>query len=166
MSFSDPTRAPYAPMHARARGGRLPPATIAVALALLLLGAPGPNFLLALLSVAVLIAGCLLLWRPGEPPILLFTFAYPWLQGSIAIFHANWLGVAVAQYSPYTGDMNSAIVMTLTGLLALAVGMRLGAGPRRMGAAYTARDVALSQPIQSWLRLYALSWAVSFAVLS
>jgi hypothetical protein len=166
MSFSDPTRAPYAPVHARARGGLLPPATIAVALALLLFGATGPNFLLALLSVAVLIAGCLLLWRPGEPPILLFTFAYPWLQGSIAIFHANWLGVDVAQYSEYRGDMNSAIVMSLTGLLALAVGMRLGAGPRRMGDEHAARGIALSQPIRRWLRLYVLSWALSFAALS
>jgi hypothetical protein len=166
MNFSDPTRAPYAPMHARKRGGMLPPATLPVALALLLFSPNGPNFLLALLSVAVLIAGCLLLWRPGEPPILLFTFAYPWLQGSIAIFHANWLGVDAALYSEYTGDMNSAIVMTLTGLLALAVGMRIGAGPRHMGDVYAARGIALSQPIRSWLRLYGLSWALSFAALS
>jgi hypothetical protein len=153
-------------VHARARGGLLPPATLPVALTLLLFGATGPNFLLASLSVAVLIAGCLLLWRPGEPPILLFTFAYPWLQGSIAIFHANWLGVDVAQYSEYPGDMNSAIVMSLTGLLALAVGMRLGAGPRHLGDPYAACGIALSQPIRRWLRLYALSWALSFAALS
>jgi hypothetical protein len=153
-------------MRVRARGALLPPATLSVALALLLFGAAGPNLLLALLSVAVLIAGCLLLWRPGEPPILLFTFAYPWLQGSIAIFHANWLGVDVTQYAPYAGDMYGAIVMSLTGLLAIAVGMRLGSGPRHKGDVYAVRGMALSQPIQSWFRLYALAWAMSFVALS
>src|SRR5262249_31919833 len=105
MSFSDPTRAPYGHVRAPARGALLPPAMLPIAFALFLFGAAGPNLLLAPLSVAVLIAGCLLLWRPGEPPILLFTFAYPWLQGSVAIFHANWLGLNVTEYAPYRGEM-------------------------------------------------------------
>src|SRR5262249_31955031 len=99
MSFSDPSRVSYGLIHAPARRARLPPATLPIAAALLLFGAAGPNFLLALLSIAVLIAGCLLLWRPGESPILLFTFAYPWLQGSVAIFHANLLGIDVGEYT-------------------------------------------------------------------
>ena len=86
--------------------------------------------LLALLSVAVLIVGCMLLWRPGKPPILLFTFAYPWLQASIAIYHANWLGLDISDYAPFQGDMHTAVAMSLAGLLALAAGVRLGAGPR------------------------------------
>src|SRR5262249_37557799 len=148
------------------RGGLLPPATLPLALALCLFGAAGPNFLLALVSVAVLIVGCLLLWRPGESPILLFTFAYPWLQGSVAIFHANWLGLDVNGSAPYPGDLPSAIVMSLAGLLALAIGMRLGAGPRRMGDVHAMRELALSQPIKRWFRLYALAWALSFVALS
>jgi hypothetical protein len=167
MSFSDPSRAPYGRIRAPARRALLPPATLPIALALLFFGANGPNLLLALLSIAVLIAGCLLLWRPGEPPILLFTFAYPWLQGSVAIFHANWLGLGVAEYTPYhQGDMHSAIVMSLGGLLALAVGMRLGVGPRRTADVLAVREAALSQPIKRWFRLYALAWAVSFVALS
>jgi hypothetical protein len=167
MSFSDPTRVPYGLMRAPARRALLPPAMLPIALALLLFGATGPNLLLVLLSVAVLIAGCLLLWRPGEPPILLFTFAYPWLQGSVAIFHANWLGLSVAEYTPYHhGDMHSAIVMSLAGLLALAVGMRLGVGPQRTADVLALREMALSQPIRRWLRLYALAWAMSFVALS
>lgn len=166
MSLSNRTFAPHDRVRAPARGALLPPATLPIAFALFLFGAAGPNFLLALLSVAVLIAGCLLLWRPGESPILLFTFAYPWLQGSVAIFHANWLGLNVTEYAPYTGDMSSAVLMSLAGLLTLAVGMRLGAGPRRTGDIYVLREMALSQPIQRWFRLYALAWAVSFVALS
>ena len=50
MSFSDPSRAPYGLIRAPARRALLPPATLPVALALLLFGATGPNLLLALLS--------------------------------------------------------------------------------------------------------------------
>jgi hypothetical protein len=168
MSFFDRSRAPYGLIRVPVQRALLPPATLPIALALLLIfGATGPNLLLLLLSIAVLIAGCLLLWRPGEPPILLFTFAYPWLQGSISIFHANWLGIDVAEYTPYHhGDMQSAIVMSLAGLLALAVGMRLGVGPRRMFDVLAVREAALSQPIRRWFQLYAMAWAMSFVALS
>jgi hypothetical protein len=167
MSFSDPSHAPHGLVRTPVRRGLLPPATLPIALVLLLLGINGPNLLLALLSIAVLIAGCLLLWRPGEPPVLLFTFAYPWLQASVSIFHANWLGIDVADYTPYhQGDMPGAIVMSLLGLLALAVGVRLGAGPRRAADVLAVREVAWSQPIKLWFQLYALAWAISFMALS
>jgi hypothetical protein len=144
----------------------LPPATVPIALGLTVLGGTGPNILLALLSVAVLIVGCTVLWRPGEPPVLFFTFAYPWMQGSVAIFHASWLGIDVAEYTPFGGEMHSAAIMSLLGVLALTVGMRLGAGPRRVGDAYSLRELALSQPIKRWFRLYALAWLLSLMATS
>jgi hypothetical protein len=149
-----------------ARGALLPPATLPVAFVLLLLGLAGTNLPAALFSVLVLVAGCMLLWRPGEPPTLLFAFAYPWLQGSVSIFHANWLGIDVAEYTPYGGDMHAAVIMSLGGLLALALGMRLGAGPRSAADVYDLRDMAASQPLKRWLRLYGLAWIMSFAAAS
>lgn len=149
-----------------ARGTLLPPATLPVAFAIAMIGGPGPNLLLALLSVAVLVVGCMLLWRPGESPILLFVFAYPWLQGSIAIYHANWLGVDIAAYAPFHGDMHSAVVMSLAGVLTLAVGMRLAAGSRRTEDVLAVRETALSQPMRRWFQLYATAWAVGFLALS
>jgi hypothetical protein len=165
MNVPAPLR-PAPLVHGPVRGTLLPPATLPIAVALSLLGGAGPNLLLALLSVAVLLVGCLLLWRPGEPPILLFTFAYPWMQSSVAIFHANWLGIDVIEYTPFGGDMHAAILMSLAGVLALAVGMRLAAGPRRMWDVLALREIALSQPIKRWFRLYALAWALSFVALS
>jgi hypothetical protein len=165
MSFPDPLHTAsgrYRP----ARGILLPPATLPIAFSLALLGATGPNLLLALLSVVVLIVGCILLWRPGEPPVLLFTFAYPWMQASVAIFHANWLGIDVTEYTPFPGEMHSAVAMSLAGVLTLAVGMRLGAGPWRAGDIFALREMALSQPIKRWFWLYALAWVLSFAALS
>jgi hypothetical protein len=144
----------------------LPPATLPVAVAIFLIGGTGPNLLLALMSVVVLVVGSMLLSRPGESPILLFVFAFPWVQGSIAIYHANWLGIGIADYAPFFGDTHSAVVMSLAGLVALAAGMRLGAGPGRVEDVLGLRQMALSQPIERWFRLFAAAWAAGFLALS
>jgi hypothetical protein len=131
-----------------------------------LIGGIGPNILIALLSMAVLFVGSILLWRPGESPILLFAFALPWAQASIAIWHANWLGIGIVDYTPFVGDTQAAVIMSLAGLLALAVGMRLGAGKRRWEDVLGLHQTALSQPPMRWFRLYAIAWVVSFLALS
>jgi hypothetical protein len=137
-----------------------------IAIAIFLLGGFGPNSLLALASVLVLLTGCLLLWRPGEAPVLFFTFAFPWLGASIAIFHANWLDLDVTAYSEFGGNIQTATVLTLFGLLALAFGMRVGAGRCRMHEFVGAREMALSQPMDRWFRLYAVALGVSFLALA
>jgi hypothetical protein len=146
--------------------GLLPPATLPVAAALLVVGGIGPHPVLALMAIVVLVAGCTLLWRPGESPILLFTFAYPWLQASAAIFHANWLGVDIGAYSTVPGDMQNASILSLLGTLTLAVGMRLGAGPRQHMQNLAAHDTAASQPMKRWGQLYAVAWVVSLIAMS
>jgi hypothetical protein len=165
MTYPDLPHNPYA--HRRASAGtQVPPLVIPVAIVLALMSSVGPNPLLALLSVAVLVVGSILLWRPGESPVLLFLFAYPWVQASTAVFHANWLGMDIAVYSPYIGDMHSAVSMSLCGLLILAVGMRMGAGPRRPDLYAAAQHLALSHPMERWLWLYGLAWVASFAALT
>jgi hypothetical protein len=144
----------------------MPPATLPAAVAIFLIGGIGPNVALALMSIAVLIVGCMLLWRPGESPILLFAFAFPWVQGSIAIFHANWLGISITDYAPLIGDIKAAIVISLAGLATLAAGMRLGAGPQRAQDVLGLREMALSKPMERWFRLYAIAWVTSFFALN
>ena len=109
----------------------LPPGALPGAVIVFLLAGLGPNVVLAAAALIVLLVGLALLWRPGETPVLLFLFAFPWLQASVSIFHANWLGVPVAEHSPFPADMQAAILLTLAGLLTVAVGMRLGAGAWR-----------------------------------
>ncbi|HEX6000925.1 MAG TPA: hypothetical protein VFZ16_16250 [Hyphomicrobiaceae bacterium] len=157
----------FSQSHEPARGMLLPPALLPVAIALFLVGGTGPNVLLALLSIAVLVVGSVLLWRPGESPILLFAFAYPWMQGSVAIFHANWLGIDLANYSTIPGEIRNAAALSLLGVLTLAVGMRLGAGRRRHVAELMAmRQQALAHAMQRWFQLYAWGWGASFIALS
>ena len=144
----------------------LPPGALPAAVAVFLIGGLGPNMMLAAFSVLVLLVGSALLWRPEESPILLFAFAFPWLQGSIAIFHANWLDIAIFDYAPFSGNAQSAILLSLSGLAAFAVGMRLGAGPWRAQDALGLRQMALSQPMGRWFGLYAIAWVTSFLALS
>jgi hypothetical protein len=143
-----------------------PRPVLALAVALSLLGGFGPNGLLALASVLVLLIGTKLLSRPGEAPILLFIFAYQWLQASIAIFYASWLGTTISEVTRYTrivgGNADLATILSLSGILALAVCMRLGAGAYRPEYARDAQDVARRYAsVRFWFYVYGVAWLVA-----
>lgn len=139
----------------------LPPAAVSFAVALLVIVGFGPNTMLAVLTIAVLLWGSWLLWRPGESPILLFVFAFQWVQASTKLFHANWLGVDVPEIAAYGGQTELAIMLTLLGLSALALGMRLGAGPWAPEDGAQVRDTALGYDLKTWFYLYAVALAVA-----
>ena len=139
----------------------LPPATVGVAVAILVVGGIGPNSPLAVLALVVLLLGAFLLWRPRESPILLFVFGFQWLQSSINVFQANWLGVSMVEFSSEGGDLDLAIVLTLFALLALAVGMRLGAGPWHSQDGALARSTASRFGPKYWFCLYAGAFIVA-----
>ena len=101
---------------------------LSAAIAALAFGGFGVNNLLALFALAVLLFVSWLLWRPRESPVLLFVVVYQWLQASIKIFHANWIGVDISNFASYGGDIELAIELSLVGIVVLAIGMRLGAG--------------------------------------
>jgi len=151
---------PPRPLRVSRPGGEQIPAVLAIAISIFLIGGWGPNMALAALSVFVLVVGGSLLWRPGEPPILLLLFSYQWMQASISIFRANWLDLDVSSNSR-GGDMDTAVALTLIGLASLAVGMRWGAGPERAHVQLAARSLALSQPVSRWFWLYAVSSVVA-----
>lgn len=138
------------------------PLALAAGVTLFFIGGTGANSLLALFALIVLSIAALLLWRPRESPILLFVFAMQWLQASISIFYANWIGVDVSQVNPHGGDQERAIALSLTGLLMLTIGMRLGTGPRRMEDGIIALRVATSHTCRKWFQLYALACAGAF----
>ena len=139
-----------------------PPALAPIAALIFLGGGFGPNSDLALVSVFALVLGGGLLWRPGESPILLLVFVFQWLQSSVAVFHANWLGIDVASYSEFGGSTRLAIELSLVGSLIFATGMRLGAGAPNGVGAVAARQKALAIPAAKRFRLYILAWALAF----
>jgi hypothetical protein len=142
------------------------PALLLVALGIFLLGGIGPNIALAALSVLVLVVGVSLLWRPGEPPVLLLVFGWQWIQASISVFQANWLGLDVINNTPEGADTDTAIALTLVGLAIMSLGMRLGAGPERVDVPIAARHVALTQPISRWFWLYVIASLVAALALA
>jgi hypothetical protein len=141
--------------------GLLPPTTVSIAAAIFVFGGFGPNSLLAVLAIGILLSGAFLLWRPGESPILLFMFCFQWLQASIEIFQANWMGVDVNELGTYSGDDHLAILLTLLGLAALALGLRLGAGPWRDGDGMIVRRTASHYPTKFWFYLYCVAFVVA-----
>jgi len=122
--------------------------------AIVFLGGVGPNVWLTLLSATALAIGGLLLWRPREPPILLFIFLYQWAQASMMTFQAAWRDEPVNDLSKYHGDVALATMLSLLALIALGFGMRVGAGACRARAANVAKAIASSRPVFWWFALY------------
>lgn len=81
------------------------------------------NPLLTPAAIAVLIYLVRLLWRRGEPPVLVFACAMQWLQATALIFYTDFYHVSVAQAA---GDMEleTATWLSLVAVLVLATGMR------------------------------------------
>lgn len=133
---------------------------------LLPLAGSGPNTVLALYSIAVLAVGIRLLWRPGEPPVLLFIFLYQWMQSATGALYANFLGSRLEDLrdgyqTAAIGASTTASALMLTGTLVLAIAMRLGAGKPSAGLYDRVKAFATSRPFGFWLRLYGATWLFS-----
>ncbi|MDQ3206477.1 MAG: hypothetical protein M3Q40_08260 [Pseudomonadota bacterium] len=98
------------------------PAIAATALAL-----ASANPLLTVGALALLAVVVRLLWRPGEPPALLYAMGYHWMQASILLLYADMDG-RVLDSLGYGPMVETATWLTFAGILVVALGMRLGAG--------------------------------------
>ncbi len=89
-----------------------------------------PNPTLTTVSILLAWVLCKLLWRPGEPPVLLYTMGFQWLQASILVFYADLQNLPMKELATRNleGD-NSMIIeatwLTLMGVLVIALGSRL-----------------------------------------
>jgi hypothetical protein len=98
-----------------------------VALITVQAGGTTANLDVTLLCVISLTVIVLMLWRPGEPPVLLFALVYQWLQVATKTFHANLVGAPLDQFVPWAPVAQSTTI-GLAGLVAIAAGLKLGAG--------------------------------------
>lgn len=84
-------------------------------------------------AVFVLVAGLALVWNRRFPPIFPFVIAYQW----VAITIGYWYMQVVGDFPTIvpTGDIDRTILLSLTGLLLLALGIRVawGIGQRVLG---------------------------------
>lgn len=94
----------------------------AICLALLGLGTANPMLTTAsVLAVPVMVS---LLWRPGEPPILLALCLMQWLQTVTPVFDADLAGNSL-EVASGLATHGQATWLSLGGVVAIAVGMRL-----------------------------------------
>ena len=152
---------PFA-IQGRKEGNVVLTAVSIVAAAILSFGIFGQNLFLTVLSLAVLLMGSALLWRPGDSPILIFLFGFQWLQSSALIFYANWLGRGVAEIADIKGDVEKATILSLVAILALAGGIRLSSQEWRSCYGAPARQTALSQPARKWFGVYVAAFLAAF----
>lgn len=117
----------------------------------------GPNALLCVFAVAVLAAGLGLLWRPGEPPILLFVFLCQWVQSSAGAFYGNMIGTPLAEVTRFPGHHDLASALMLTGTLVLACAMRVAAGSVLIDLNERMKIFVGSRSFRFWLGVYILT---------
>ena len=116
-----------------------------------LLGLLTPNPLLTTAGVAALPLLTMLLWRPGEPPILLLVALNQWIQVFMPALRADLGGQRVGE-DIRLPETEAAAWLGLFTVLVLALGMRLGAG---RGAGMEQRDVDRWNLELKWTRLAA-----------
>jgi hypothetical protein len=85
--------------------------------------------LLGGLAIFTVCAAAGLTWRRDEAPVFPFLLAYQWLSVVIGRSYEFGFGPLPERYAP--GDLDSAILWSLGGLLLLAAGIRLGGGDAR-----------------------------------
>jgi len=105
----------------------------------------------------------LLLWRKGEPPALFFAVFFQWLQVSTKVFHADMLGISVEEM--FKGwSITDAIWLSLTGLLAISIGIRIGKlGMEGTNLSTIEKEVKYA-PIDRVFWAYVFSYLVAIAL--
>jgi hypothetical protein len=156
MTIADVSRAPVVKVSTL-----LPPMLLPLMAVIFYFGGIGPNAELALLALGVLLAGSYLLWRPGEPPVLLVVFGYQWLGAALGIFYSNFMKMPISEFSLWGGQTGHASFLSCIGLLFLGLGMRLGAGPRLQIIIDKVFAVSASRPVSDWFKLYVASFVLA-----
>jgi len=131
---------------------RKPPGSrsyVMAVVAALLMALFSANTVLTVASILMLALLVKLLWRPGGPQVLLYAIGFQWLQASILIFYADLQGspLNALTYFHFVGleRIVSATWLTLIGLLVVALGMWLAAGPRYVPDAQPASAAITAQ---------------------
>lgn len=135
------------PLNSRLTGNKLLATVVIAGIALALASANAGLTVASILLAYVLVK---LLWRPGEPPVLLYAMGFQWVQASILIFFADLQNVTLEEMGADNleagGDMiGAATWLTLMSLLVIALGIRLAVGPNRKFEAQPALETITAQ---------------------
>lgn len=132
--------------------------TLPLAVALFVSLGQGPNYQQALVACLVLIFGFVMLWRPGEPQILLFIFLYQWMQACLPPFYGNWKELSLDQLTLNVGDQHLASLLSMLGIAFIAGGIRTGAGFVDPWAVHAFRTSITKVPYATLLSVFVGVW--------
>ncbi len=105
--------------------------------------AVSPDPLLTAAAGSILVLALGILWPTRDAPILLLPFSLQWLSVAIKPIQSALTGVPLDELSQRGAALTPAAWLGIAGLLALALGMRLGVGrPRTDRNAALAREAA------------------------
>src|SRR6266478_3388319 len=96
----------------------------AITIAFAIWGAFSANRILTPVSIIILTCCIQLLWRRGEPPVLVFACAMQWLQAAAVIFYTNFYKVSLEQAGGGP-ELETATWLSLIAVVVLALGMRI-----------------------------------------
>lgn len=116
---------------------------------------------LSLLALIVLWLGLALLWRPGEPMVLLFIFLMQWLQVTVKLWLANRADKPVQALAEFSAELAPAITFALMALAVLALAMRVVVGPSQPWRLFAVRAWIVALPPRIWWRLYIGAWILA-----
>lgn len=111
------------------------------------------NPVLSLVCIAVLVFIVAMLWLPNQPPILLFSLFYQWLQVTMVVWQANGQDVAVSQMDRSI-PLETAVWYSLIGLAVVSGGMRLTLSGMKTDVAARAIEAAQKVDISKLIGLH------------
>jgi ribosome-binding factor A len=117
------------------------------------------NPFLTVFSIAVIIFLTKLLWKKGEPPVLLFIVFIQWLQASTKILHANIYNAPLTTFSSIK-HIEEAIFLSLTGIIILGIAMNLAVRKMPPLNFIEINNVARRLNLNKLMRLYFISLIV------
>lgn len=113
---------------------------------------------LTALAVASLALLALMLWRPGEPPVLLFACGFQWLQGSLKVLYADVVGEEVWRLPDTPRGIEEASAWSMGWCVTMAAGIAVVLRLRRRHLE-SALHVPAPERFGDLLRLYGV-WTV------
>src|SRR6266446_3537745 len=132
----------------------------AVTIALAIWGTFSANPELTPISIIILTCCIQLLWRRGEPPVLVFACAMQWLQATAVIFYTNFYNVSLEQAGGGP-ELETATWLSVIAVLVLTLGMRLALlGCRRSQHAQIVAEVFRVNIAKAFV-FYIVSFAIS-----
>ena len=120
----------------------------------------GESPLLTLLAGGLTILTVALLWRPGQPPMLLLVATVHLLQVIAILVYANLIGVHVDTFSDYGVNMERGTLAGIFACLAFVLGMTVGNMGAPVWTTQAAQDEASRWTPRSAFRFFGVTFVI------